>query len=72
MLISEDREGFSRQAFAIRTSQAATLVSSDNRRWSPKKHHDEVVWVIAPGLPEDYDAGSDDANAVLKFIREGS
>jgi hypothetical protein len=48
------------------------IVDTGERRWSPKKKRHDVVWVIAPGLPKDYDAGSDDVNAVLQFIREHS
>jgi hypothetical protein len=45
---------------------------SGERRWSDKKGRDDIVWIVAPGLPPDCDAGSDFANAVLKFIRERS
>ena len=52
-----------------RLHERGLITDSGERRWSSKKHCDDVVWVIAPDVPEGYDAGSDEANTVLEFIR---
>jgi hypothetical protein len=48
------------------------IVDSGERRWSPQKKLDDVVWVIAPGVPANFDAGSDEMNTVLEFLRSHS
>jgi hypothetical protein len=59
-------------ALLLQLQTLGLIVDSGERRWSEKKNCDDVVWVVASGWPADYDAGSSEANAVLKFIRERS
>jgi hypothetical protein len=56
-------------AILSRLQQKGLIVDTGERRWSPKKQRDDVVWVVAPGAPRDYDAGSAEENALFQFIR---
>ena len=59
-------------AILARLHERGLIVDTGERRWNPQKQHHDVMWALAPGLPEDCDAGSDVANAVLNFLRERS
>jgi hypothetical protein len=59
-------------AILLNLQKRGLIVDSGQRRWSEKKNRDDIVWIAAPGVPVDYDAGPSDANAVLNFIRARS